>query len=230
MIKRFPEGFVMELDLSEIIDNQLFYNYHEHETEIAFREYLKEGMNVIDIGANIGYYTLLASKLVGNKGKVYSFEPTSKIDIFKKNISLNPDLQNIAPYNIAIGNFNGSKLMNIRSSYKIAAPTKEYTDLKDMYDWWGKYSEKTQFKFNTVDHFKFKKIDFIKIDVDGAEKEVIEGMLKTIKRDKPIIVAEIFKENFREIHSKLKALGYSCKPLDTLTGIVSNYVFVYGKV
>jgi len=67
----------------------LVEGYEKNETKL-FKKYIKENMGVIDIGANIGYYSLLAAKLVGKNGKVYAFEPeTANYKMLLKNIEIN---------------------------------------------------------------------------------------------------------------------------------------------
>lgn len=68
--------------------------YEPRETNL-FKKIVRHGMTVIDLGANIGYYTLIASKLVGESGKVYAFEPEpDNFNILVKNININ-NLKNV---------------------------------------------------------------------------------------------------------------------------------------
>lgn len=73
---RFPDGFVLQLNGESAFERSLFFRDCEAETSQFFRQVLKPGMTFMDCGANIGFYTLLASRLVGPQGRVFSFEPT----------------------------------------------------------------------------------------------------------------------------------------------------------
>ena len=92
------------------------------------REILKPGMVVLDIGANIGYHTLISSKLVGNTGKIYSFEPEPhNFKLLLKNIEIN-EFKNIIPINKALSNNIGStKLFLDTQSENIHCPKKMLT-------------------------------------------------------------------------------------------------------
>jgi len=77
---------------------------YEEETTKLFTEILKEGMTVLDIGANIGYFSLIASRLVGDKGKVFAFEPYHEtFSLLQKNIEAN-GFNNVIPV-VYTGNF-----------------------------------------------------------------------------------------------------------------------------
>ena len=79
----------------------------EKEESEFLRNIIKEGMNVVDIGANIGYFSLLFSKWVGDKGKVYSIEPDPfNFDLLSKNILIN-QAENIISFQNALSNHNG---------------------------------------------------------------------------------------------------------------------------
>jgi tRNA G26 N,N-dimethylase Trm1 len=74
----------------------------ENETTLFFKNFIKQGMRVVDIGANIGYYTILFSLLVGKKGEVYAFEPDDRYyNMLLKNIKMN-NIANVVAENVAI--------------------------------------------------------------------------------------------------------------------------------
>lgn len=160
---------------------------------------------IIDVGANIGYFSILYSKLVGENGKVYAFEPA--INTFNKlikNIKLN-SITNIITNQIGIGNKNETLFIfydknNIGSSSYVS---KEKNSIK----------EKTIIKKFDSEYKFIKKINFIKIDVEGFELEVLNGMKETIKKFKPNMVVEysprFYKKNNRDsVKHSLKIFKY----------------------
>jgi len=156
---------------------------YEEETTRLFNEILKEGMIILDIGANIGYYSLLASRLVGDKGKVFAFEPCPEsFALLQKNIEVN-GFKNIVPVAKAVSNQCGKQKLFLA---------------KDA----GQHSLEGQAnsKFIEVDVItidEFLKgnipIDLVKIDVEGLEEKVLLGMEETISNNKSI---EIFFESW----------------------------------
>ena len=168
--------------------------------EIEFcKKELKKGDTVIDVGANIGYFTLFFSKLVGEKGKVIAFEPDPiNFDILKKNIELNK-ITNVELVKKGVSNKN--EFMRLYKSPVSGG----HSLIKNE---WGK--EYTDIQTVTLDeYFKEQKIDVIKIDVEGFELEVIEGGKKIFKNNKNIKIISEFggyyhkKNNPEEIYPKL---------------------------
>jgi len=95
------------------------YNPEPH-IRAFFCSLIREGMIVVDVGAFIGYYTLLASKRVGNKGLVLSFEPEpSNFEILVENIRIN-GLVNVRPFRMAVGNRIGKMKFDIKGIDYIA--------------------------------------------------------------------------------------------------------------
>ena len=143
--------------------------YERHFVKL-FQKECKKGMTVLDVGAQYGYYSFLAAKLVGPKGKVFSFEPDPKsYSLLLKGIKAN-NFKNIVPVCKAISNINGS--MNITLPYM--NPTREVS-----------FSVKT---VSLDDFFKYIDIDIIKMDIDGAETFALKGMREILKRDLKIFL------------------------------------------
>ena len=105
------------IDLSDrMCLGYFFYGCHPHEsgTERFFYKYCKPGFCVLDVGANIGYYTRLASKLVGDAGQVISFEPLPKAyNLLKKNTC---DLDNTKIYKCGLSSSEGDMNFYVREA------------------------------------------------------------------------------------------------------------------
>ena len=147
------------------------------------------GQVVIDAGANYGDSAIWWSKKFG--AKVFAFEPLS--DVFselQKNIKLNA--VNVVAYNIALG--QGEEVNG--NTYG------------------GMFSKGGNLKIKTerLDNYSFEKVDFLKIDVEGFEYEVLNGAEKTISKFKPRIIIETHSQELRKVcHRYLSDLGYSLK-------------------
>jgi len=152
--------------------------YEKNEIRV-FKRIVKDGMTVIDVGANVGYYTLLASKLVGLKGRVYSFEPDPyNFTLLKKNVEINK-CENVYIFNMAVSEKTGIvKLYRDSKNYGAHSLIKHVVKNPRDYISVGAVSLDDFFKgFESP-------IDVIKIDVQGSEGKVLRGMERIIRANK----------------------------------------------
>lgn len=178
-------------------------------------EYIKNKENpiIFDIGANIGTYSTWMARIFPN-GKIYSFEPQRIIfQMLCGNIAIN-NFDNCYTYNAAIGNINGSLEIEEPNYYKQQS--------------FGNYNvcDKTDNIKNIIDIFKLdyftkkykiKNVDFIKIDVEGMDIEVLIGAMNILKRQKPSLLIEYTNDKqscLDEIIKILKDINYSFEILD----------------
>jgi FkbM family methyltransferase len=158
-----------------------------HESHIVGRFTPKEGDTVIDIGAHIGRYTITSSKQVGNTGRVVAIEADPEnFELLKRNIALNK-LTNVLTLNYAVfSTRTRMKLYEQSASAKYnslmlarAAKTKNYVEVNaDTLD--------NILKLNEVNQ-----VNWIKIDVEGAEFEVLKGSSKTLSSENVSLFIEI---------------------------------------
>ena len=144
-------------------------------TTAIFRQVITENMNIVDIGANIGYFSLLAASIIGNKGKVFAFEPDpDNYEILVKNIKLN-GYKNVVSLPKAVSNKNGT------STFFQYDPTGWSSFFSSNANPVGVISVETV----TLDDYfsNIGLIDVVKIDVEGAEILVLEGMKKVIEKN-----------------------------------------------
>jgi len=189
-----------------------------HSSEIRLAKFLLNYLNnndiFIDVGAHYGYFSLLASKLVGNLGKVLAFEasPTTH-KILQKNES---NFENIIVYNLAVSDENKHltfyEFPNLYSEYN----TLDIDQFKNE-DWFLEYKPKeVSIKSVLLDDFLVEEQinpKVIKIDVEGAEFKVINGLRKYLINNSPLIVMEyLSNDRGNEEHVKaeklLKSLGF----------------------
>ncbi len=189
------------------------FNTHEPlTTEFTIRE-LKKGMTCIDIGSNIGYYALLEAKAVGKNGNVIAIEPSPKnFEYLKRNVELG-NIQNIKLYNLAVGDKDGeinfviSDISNLCYVLNDDEPTPKF----------AKVIKIPVKKIDTfIDEEKLEKIDFIRMDVEGYEVNLFEGMWNTLRKNKPLIQMEFHKGLLNpkvalDFLEKLKQAGYVVK-------------------
>lgn len=181
---------------------------HEPITTKMLLDTLKKDYVFVDIGANLGYFTVMAGKFL-TEGKVYSFDVDNKVvKLLKKNIRLN-NLKNVQAYNYGVSDKKGlvkilkMKLPDPRTSFqKTLDKDKKYLSVKTI----------------SLDGFfknKKAKPNVIKIDVEGAELLVLKGMKSLLENEKLVLLMEIhgnklskFNTDSREIISFLIDRGY----------------------
>jgi FkbM family methyltransferase len=177
----------MELQTNDYIDHWLYTgaDFEPHVVSL-FLKLINKGNNVLDIGANIGYFSLIASRIVGSIGTVYAFEPTpSTIQKLQKNIQLN-NCSNIKVYQKAVSESNGKAIFKIPSDTIKNSGRASFRDIEENY---------TSVEVETI-HLdsilsELEPIQLIKIDIEGAEAMALMGMVQLIERDLPVFIMEL---------------------------------------
>ena len=159
-------------------------------SELRFVEsYLQAGMTVLDIGAHHGLYSLLAAKRVGKNGRVRSFEPSPReCKFFRQNLRVNR-CRNVQVESFALGSSAGrAELFLVEGAEDVCnslrPPAAEVT------------TRKVTVEVRSLDEYleqqKIGKVDFIKLDVEGAELEVLRGAMRLLSsEERPVILAEV---------------------------------------
>jgi FkbM family methyltransferase len=183
-------------------DESLFLEYFFE----YFKNYNKK-INIIDCGANIGSYSIFFSKFI-NCEKIYSFEPHNEVyKYLKENINLN-NCKNINTYNFGLS--NSKRKINLISHIpgNKGAFWFWYSDEDHKTPNEIGYKEHESIKNSNIisysfplDNFNFKNIDFIKIDVEGMEIEVLNGASMLIEKYKPLLYVEGSKKTFDKIEN-----------------------------
>jgi FkbM family methyltransferase len=153
--------------------------YEEDETTFLSQA-LRPGMVFVDIGANVGYFTTLASVLVGETGIVLAVEPDPRnYELLKLNVERN-HLQNVVSLNCALGSFPGTATL-FRSSWNFG----DHRLISDH----ANDQETVPVQVHTLDHIlhsrQIPRVNLIKIDVQGFELKVQEGMASTLDAASP---------------------------------------------
>lgn len=206
---RCRAGFRMRINLGDWLGRHLYVTgEYEPATSRLFQRILKRGATFLDIGANAGYFTCLAARQVGDTGRVISFEPLEDIrGQLLRNIELNrfPHCQ---VFDVALSNTNGT-------SEFFGGPS-DHSGVSSLRPLEGS-ARRLQITTARLDDFldAETQVDCVKIDVEGAECHVLEGMQQTLARCRPDLVVEMTSEYLgalgrspADIHNLLSPLGY----------------------
>ena len=174
------------------------YGWYEKTVTNYIFEHLKPNSSVLDIGANIGYYTLIMAKLVGNQGNVFAFEPEpSNFKILTKNIEAN-SYCNIQAEKYVLSEHDGETKLFLSNtdpgSHKIySSPNVSKKNI--IVD---AISLDSYLKKHSIDP---ETINFVKIDVEGSEFGVLQGMKTILSKTNDLkIILEFDPIQFRESH------------------------------
>ena len=156
---------------------------YEPNVTAVFRERVRPGMNVLDVGANIGYFTMLSASLVGSSGSVTAIEPNPESAKLLEASRRANSFDNVSVLQVAAGRELG--LLVLHGSYSNAMTSAIPDDAAAVIT-------STTVPSVKIDDLipKDKKIDFVKIDVEGAEYNALLGASEMIKRCRPTIVSE----------------------------------------
>jgi len=165
---------------------------------------VKQGMRIVDVGANIGYYTLLFKRLAGPSAAIIAIEPSPEnLPELRLNIEGN-ELQNVKLLEVAVGARAGTAWLLEGINSGVVAPNK------------GSY----EVPVRSLDELLTDRVDLLKIDVEGYEGFVLEGARNVIQRDRPVI--------FLEFHPTAVAqFGHSFESLHTILAQAYNSISYY---
>tara|TARA_Y100000741_G_scaffold339361_1_gene300151 strand:+ start:143 stop:1093 length:951 start_codon:yes stop_codon:yes gene_type:complete len=193
-------NYKMLLDLYDkgISRTLLLFGKRELEHKKMLENIIKPEMTVLDIGANIGYYSLMMLELMGNKGKLIAVEPSpSNIEILRKNLLLNK-YNDIEVHNAAISDENGTKKFFLSEMSNLN--TLNYTEKKSL----NLTGETINVKTLTVPQImEGRNLDLIRMDVEGHEVEVLNGLIPNIGVNNlyPSIIFETHRSRYNNEHS-----------------------------
>ncbi len=174
------------------------------EDEIGFvKQVLQPGARVIDIGANYGVYTLTMAMAVGDEGRVWAFEPAiSTMQYLQDSVSLN-HFKNVTVIHAALSNRIGKAHLHLDHN----------SELNSLVS--GADARTEEVRITTLDHcmpdLGLGKIDFIKLDAEGEEKNILAGGRELLSAESPLIMFELRHVNTINVGliSQFVELGYS---------------------
>lgn len=183
----------------------------ERAMQVAFDEMVSSGDQCIDVGANFGMHTLYLANLVGNSGKVWAFEPLPKnLDLLRWNIRLNHLSQSVEIVPKVASNSPEPflRMAGMDDPVAVTAFLSNETDAQTI--------SVPNVRLDDMFNAKSSNIGLIKIDVEGAEMEVLRGAEEMLQRCRPNLVIEVhgfafpkFGSSVSDFRGFLAGLGYS---------------------
>jgi FkbM family methyltransferase len=182
---------------------------------------VKPGTVVVDVGANVGIYTLLAAKLLEGTGKIYSFEPTPRIyEILRDNVQVNSflELGIVQLHQVAVTDRSGKARLSIFNN-----DSGHNTLFRD-----GKADDEIDVATTSLDEILAtqERVDIVKIDAEGAEPLIVRGMQQVIKRNPKIrILLEFAPVHLKragssplEVLDEFASFGFDIRRIDDVNG------------
>jgi FkbM family methyltransferase len=187
-------------------------DFYEIETLGFLKKQLKDVKNVIDIGSNIGNHALFYLSEM-NVDKVICFEPNNySCQLLRENLEINKFTDRTIIENVALGEKKG---VGFESGFTTSnTGMNKITHVKS-----SEFNNGVEIR--RLDDYNFENIDFIKIDVEGFELEVLNGAQETIKCSRPILLIEVFDENASVVKNYFECLDYS------LLVVLEDYNYVF---
>lgn len=176
-------------------------NFYEFETLEFLRLHYRNFSHIVDVGSNIGNHMLFyCSKM--KVENVFCFEPnTISREVLQKNVALNNLEKVVAVYPFALGKEPG---VGAQSNF-----TQQNTGMNRVARINGSEEAiQSPVEIRSLDSFALNRVDFLKIDVEGFELEVLQGAEETVRRCRPVILVEVFESNREEVDTLLRSYGY----------------------
>ncbi|MBL7068236.1 MAG: FkbM family methyltransferase [Candidatus Omnitrophica bacterium] len=204
VVKRINRRYNMYLDPRDrgISRALCMYGTRERDQVSIAQETLIEGMRVLDIGANVGYYALLEAQLVGRSGRVYAYEPhPGNFRMLRKNVELNNLLDRVELHQKGVSDRGGSLefFLSPRSNLHTLNPKRFKDDTKiERFD--------DSIEIDVVDIAKVIEdkgdVDFIRMDIEGHEVEVLNGLFRGIEKGLDLLPSILLETHFPKYDEK----------------------------
>jgi FkbM family methyltransferase len=212
-LRMIPKGMVMPILQGRLRGKKWIVGAGEHgywlgsyelRKRIAFEREIVPGSVIYDIGANVGFYSLLAAELTDKDGTVYAFEPLPRnISFLRRHIALNK-IDNIEVIECAVSAQAGEGFFDLGASTAMGYLAES-----------GEILVETVSLDEMLDAGRLQPPDYMKVDVEGAEHCVLKGAMNTLKTQQPTLFLDT---HAREAHDAaltlLTSLGYTFEILD----------------
>jgi FkbM family methyltransferase len=171
-------GYSVELDVADHIQRNVYLGTYERHESALVRKYLRPGMTFVDIGANIGYYSLMAAAVAGPLGRVIAFEPNPVLNTQLKRTVDHNGIRNITVEQLALAEKPGSGLLFVPKESGNNTATMIAND-------GGRPIAVSVLTLDEyLEHHQIGHVNFMKMDVEGFEPKIIQGALLSIRAKK----------------------------------------------
>ena len=175
----------------QLIGSPVYHGVYEPNVTDVFRRYLRRGMNVLDIGANIGHFTMVAASIVGPGGIVTAVEA-------------NPDNAKLLEASRLLNNFDFVRLICAAAARDTGLMVLEMTGLNARANpiqtseqlWLMRVTPSLPLRAVLPGD---RPLDFVKMDIEGAEYNAVLGFIEILKRDRPVIVSEFAPSGLEQV-------------------------------
>ena len=247
-LKRLIYKLFSQENYLRIIQRSYFFAYHSgflkrsktYDYHYFVKKLIKKGDVIIDIGANLGYYSILFAKWTGYTGKVYAVEPVGIYNkIFNEKAKKYPNIL-LYPYALGQEEKDIELVSSPQMGYLSTGLPHVYDSDKDGNIENQEFVFQAQMKIPSLLFKDLTRIDYIKCDIEGFEYTVLSDMKELIDRYKPIVQAEVWAENEEKILDLFHQLHYTPYKLHNNRLVVQensenenkiggDYIFIYHK-
>lgn len=202
--------FTMALDLQ--VEKDYWLGTYEPDLQAALDHFIRAGDVVYDVGANIGYISLIAARCVGGQGRVAAFEALpDNIRRLNQNVALNGLEGRITVIHAAVVDRSGSVIFHVHPSGAMGKAEGSHGRQVD-------YPEQIKVPALALDDFVFTRGNppprLVKLDIEGGEGMALAGMQRTLEEIRPVFLIELHGEQAaKEVWRILKEKGYSLHQL-----------------
>jgi FkbM family methyltransferase len=177
------EHFRLSIRLNDPLHYSILLGLHEPDVLACLHQQIKPGMTVFDVGANMGYFSLILAELVGKKGRVVCLEPDPRVvEVLQRNATSN-GFENLTVVQSAASNSCGEVSF-------ACAPASSWSGI-----YYERPTKRISVRAVTLDslcrELGLSRVDFVKIDIEGAEMVALEGMSDMLGRQRPQVLVEL---------------------------------------
>jgi FkbM family methyltransferase len=187
-VARFDGHLTMSLRLADVIERSIYlYGYHDFGAASVFGALVAEGMVVVDAGAHVGQFSLMAGRRVGTRGRVLSFEPAPGVrSRLERNVALS-DLDNVTVFPVALSDEAGCSWLYFNEEMLDNSGT---ASLEPAGDDGRRMSVQTSRLDSVLEGLGVRGVDVLKVDVERLERRVLEGASSTLCTSRPAVLFE----------------------------------------
>jgi FkbM family methyltransferase len=209
-VVRLDQGFRMNLDLQDPEQLKVYFygHYHERYEADLVRRLLNDDDVFWDVGANVGYFTLVAATALAHRGQIVAFEPgKNAYQRLTENVSLNP-YRNIQTFPVAVSDREGEAVLHVAGDIADSSAS--------LYPAGQTQARHEVCRTVSLDHFRRvqggRPPDLIKLDVEGAELAVLQGARDLIAATPPLLLVEMEEKNLRAAGASREAIRQFLSP------------------